>query len=873
MTQVYGTLLAKSQFPSKSFLIRIRGKVLKPEASEASHHMLIPHTSQLALLCSRLLSSALLRQHLLTSDWSVAQEGYELRQQLYLSNQPWHARLPDHVFDLGFKAIQTEGIRDGELASRTLRMLAERYLYVEHGQIYVRLQLFGEWQQSILSRISGIPIMAAMRALHTQRGGYLANDLAINEASKGVQPFSLPCISPKDGAVEDYISQEGLHESHLHLNGSSFAEHCWLRAMARPDREIRQFSNLWQQSQRSPASDRVKELAQLYDTDFNPKQFRHDLLLARELRGWLIHFAQQDYTCLVLPWKAGDLRGWLKIAPAPAVSKQFNPLHSSPDQALAAELIWMTQLLGKDISPQVDRMFHLYLLLQNQYRALMVQGEELYGFDQFQKFTYTELRSPAEQSYLQRFRDMHGPHAQRSQSGYLEGRFAPKDTAINNAQLLKRVLLDYLEYLQESSSSKCHVNKTSLRSVLCALDGVCESPEVRWPRRQQLALIAHFIKEDWNHKSGGSYRHYRLRRKLEQQMAQLRKTLDDYPRLHRWIRGVDGAANELHAPPEVFASIFRQAVRAGLGYRSFHVGEDFPHLLTGIRHMLDAIELLGLCDGARIGHGTAMGIAPELWLARMPSTLHLRCSERLLDLLAAWQLLRELPDTTTQAYQVELNLHQLLLHVFREPVSSHLFERAMGLRGLHMGFVAALQKNSNWDWRGATLVDSLREEARLVSEARTHDEVAVSLLWKWQSDRELWERSEALVCIDAQDALFTPSIYVRLQQALMKRVADRRIVIETLPSSNVRISQYEQFEEHHSLRWMGIPGHVKEGDTPIMVSLGSDDPGIFAGNLKGEFYQLYAVLKKKGYPDAEALRHVGTINERGRQYRVHDQTL
>lgn len=832
-------------------------------------------THQLSLLCCRTLSSSRLRQHLLSSDWSTPLDERDLRQHLYLSNQPWQARLPDHVFDLSFKAAQAQGFKDGQLATSALLLLAGRYLEVQDGHVHVRLDLFGEWQQSVLSRVSGMPIMAAMQALHIKRGGHLAADLMTQKLPRRTQHPPLPCITPRDGAVEDYIGREGLHESHLHLNGSSFAEQCWLRAMARPDQEVKQFSSLWQEALRTPASDRVRELARLHDTDFNPTQFRHDLMLARQLRAWLVYFAQTSpSTASPLPWRADDLRGWQRQAPAPALPSEFNPLHRPLNEALAAELEWMTQLLRQhDQPPQVDRMLHLYLLLQHQYRALMVQGEELYGFDQFQKLTHTELRSPAEKGYLQRLRDMHGPHAQRSQSAYLEGRFAPKSTNTDNAQLLKSILLDYLEYLQEGQCSKVEVKKASLTSVLEALDSVCESTEVRWPRRQQLALVVHFIKEDWDFKKGGPYRHYKLRRKLEAQMAQMRTTLKKYPRLHRWIRGVDGAANELHAPPEVFASIFRQAERAGLGYRSFHVGEDFPHLLTGLRHMLDALELLELRDGARIGHGTALGIKPELWLDRMPSTLHLKRSERLLDLMAAWQLLRKLPDTTAQAYQVELALECLLPQVFKAPVSAHLFERAMALRGLHMGFVASLQRNPEWDWASVSLVDSLREEARLVCEAKEQDEEALSLLWQWHNDRELWQRSESLLSTDTQDTLFTPDLYLQLQQALMKRVADRRVVIETLPSSNVRISQYQRFEEHHALRWMGVPGHVQEGDTPIMVSLGSDDPGIFAGNLKGEFYQLYAVLRQQGCSDADALRLVSIVNERGRQYRFHDPVL
>ena len=58
-----------------------------------------------------------------------------------------------------------------------------------------------------------------------------------------------------------------------------------------------------------------------------------------------------------------------------------------------------------------------------------------------------------------------------------------------------------------------------------------------------------------------------------------------------------------------------------------------------------------------------------------------------------------------------------------------------------------------------------------------------------------------------------------------------------------------------------------------MVCLGSDDPGIFAGDLESEFHQLYAALRNEGVSDAEALNRLSTVNERGRKYRFHDRSL
>ena len=147
----------------------------------------------------------------------------------------------------------------------------------------------------------------------------------------------------------------------------------------------------------------------------------------------------------------------------------------------------------------------------------------------------------------------------------------------------------------------------------------------------------------------------------------------------------------------------------------------------------------------------------------------------------------------------------------------------------------------------------------------------MELLWEWLSDPDVQQRTNELISKEA-DFLDVQS-YVRLQQALMQQVAKRGVLIETLPSSNVRISQYHHVDEHHSFRWMRIPGHVEEGDPEIMVCLGSDDPGIFAADIETEFYLLYASLRKKGLSDSEALGRLSLLNERGRIYRFHHPAL
>ena len=194
----------------------------------------------------------------------------------------------------------------------------------------------------------------------------------------------------------------------------------------------------------------------------------------------------------------------------------------------------------------------------------------------------------------------------------------------------------------------------------------------------------------------------------------------------------------------------------------------------------------------------------------------------------------------------------------------------MKLRHLNIRFVQAALE-TDWSVGITPLSDLWQSEAQRVLDAKHSSPEHLKLLWEWLSDQDLWERSETLQSVDA--AYFDETTYLHLQQALMREVSHRNVIIETLPSSNVRISQYNSFSEHHSLRWMRAPGFVQEGDPEIMVSLGSDDPGVFAGDLNGEFYQLYGALRNQGISDRTALELLAPINERGRAYRFHDPFL
>ena len=57
---------------------------------------------------------------------------------------------------------------------------------------------------------------------------------------------------------------------------------------------------------------------------------------------------------------------------------------------------------------------------------------------------------------------------------------------------------------------------------------------------------------------------------------------------------------------------------------TIHSGEDFVHLVGGLRRVSEAVHYLDLHDGDRIGHGVALGVDVESWVKK---TADSRCRE------------------------------------------------------------------------------------------------------------------------------------------------------------------------------------------------------------------------------------------------------
>ena len=149
--------------------------------------------------------------------------------------------------------------------------------------------------------------------------------------------------------------------------------------------------------------------------------------------------------------------------------------------------------------------------------------------------------------------------------------------------------------------------------------------------------------------SGFRFARFYLERRRHAQA--LVSVLRGFPLALRTLRGVDLCTDEAGVPIWVMAPLIRWVRDAGrVGATSLkkqgraeitplritvHAGEDFVHLLSGLRRLDDAIQYLRLEEGDRIGHGTALGLDPITWFERTGRVVQ-TLEERLFDLVWEW---------------------------------------------------------------------------------------------------------------------------------------------------------------------------------------------------------------------------------------------
>ncbi len=345
------------------------------------------------------------------------------------------------------------------------------------------------------------------------------------------------------------------------------------------------------------------------------------------------------------------------------------------------------------------------------------------------------------------------------------------------------------------------------------------------------------------------------------------------------IRGLDVASDELGVPTWVLAPLFRHILDeaakvsilegAGPPLRvTAHVGEDFRHLLEGMRRIYEQVHyILGNTPG-RLGHAVALGVDPQTWAESVGSIL-MSAEDRLWDLVWEWRLYSKYRIKPEYAAAAPTGRVDVLLNQVRElsdlVYGKHGYqveELAEAHHMLHRFLVPPFVKKPLVDGGFDTFLNGARSiKSWSGHERRVHAQRRVGkILETYFDDEQVFRRGQTL--IDVPVCMNEVAALTAVQHGLRRGIAQSGIVVEVNPSSNLLIGDLLDLRNHPILR-LFPPVPEPSDPPPVMIALGSDDPLTFSTQLLREYTLLHQAARAAGYPERIVQDWLETIRRTG----------
>jgi adenosine deaminase len=326
-------------------------------------------------------------------------------------------------------------------------------------------------------------------------------------------------------------------------------------------------------------------------------------------------------------------------------------------------------------------------------------------------------------------------------------------------------------------------------------------------------------------------------------LAGLLSLLDREPGLRPFIVGVDTAGDEIRCSPRDVSAFYRkvrqrveqQRIQPGkppvrLG-RTVHAGEDFRELFTGLRYVDEAITLLDLRPGDRIGHGLAIAIDPADWY-RVGSRAQVTMGDHALDLLWAIGIAR-----------MQDSLRGLSLDVGRVRETTLLLRR-------HLGTVDDTPVLSDEE------LESLA--SRTADPEKFPSEAAVLAALKEGTSVADWGR---LLELRVDQSYIDLVAFLRAR--VLARLEYAEVIIEACPTSNLLIGAFGSYDRLPYLnlhsRHIGSGGPTRD----VPFSINTDDPGFFRTTIGNEYRLLGWALLRAGHPRNAVVRWLDEARRTG----------
>lgn len=365
----------------------------------------------------------------------------------------------------------------------------------------------------------------------------------------------------------------------------------------------------------------------------------------------------------------------------------------------------------------------------------------------------------------------------------------------------------------------------------------------------------------------------------------LEKLRSSVPLLGEYVVGIDAASEENKTEPWVFAPMY-SAIRNrkitkpiledirgdisrinNIGF-TYHVGEEYRHLLSGLRHIDEVINHFHYKAGDRLGHATALGIDVKYWMDKN-ETVVIPVMEHMENLLWFWG------NMVHRNWGIEIN---------SEALEGKILEYAKIIYGdidgitVHMLYEAYGAKFTTTYWKR---LDKMRKYIGSEEETAESREKRLEHFCKFYNVKSpygvIWT-VDKIFC-----TYFCPLYYQKFnypvlvhvgkeEYGMLKKIQDYvrqeveriGIYVETNPTSNLAIGEVRGLYEHPILN-LNSKGLVedKENEHEVLVTVNSDNPMVFNTNSENELAYIYHALCYQGYKKESILEWIDKVRKMG----------
>lgn len=694
------------------------------------------------------------------------------------------------------------------LMSNGFCVLAEEHLEQYQNIIHVKRYRFNQWQDLLTLCPPMVLIAASLSSNFDIRrkddSGYLT-DFIQNFIIPNIRCTTLP--HPKIEYMENIRAEQGYGDLHVHLTNSIEVETIWEDVM----RDSGLLQNVFSEdsklsNENKPINQRRISILEQFEglAVVNSERRFYELLdRAKALNYYLVNqylYPRKDNTqeypfnpemSKTIIEKMGVVHP-LKAA----LSEQMSDVELQFKEIECLMYVIIISLLMSDenLPDELPKAFHHYLLIKSVINCFVTHQINQKGFMQFQKLCYNNINFESDKKHKKKFIQYGG---NVPTIAHIEGRFTPSESDLNKQ--IKSIIEEWEEYIKTTGNN-----------------------------RAKIKLVGHFIKEYTNSASYHGQR--KAIRKLVSKIIEYKNDPD--VELKNYFVGIDAASSEFNTPPEVFAPAYRELRKANIFQNfTFHVGEDFHHLLSGVRAVFEAIEFLELQTNDRIGHAAALGIDPTIWKERSGRTIYISKGEWLDNLIFICyiqQLFNLFPLRVQNKIKHDIDTYCLDIYgenfTLPELTEAWLKRR---FNPLHLENNKNYESNSTFE---SNELESFRQQMQ--------QDPQIEKLIKLYNNENIQKKYKDKFLLTKEKDFFVAKHLIKMQDYLLDLCVEKDIIIEVLPTSNVRIGAYFDLTEHHIWKWL-------EKKPELKLVIGSDDTGIFATNIYNEYAHIFCAHQKR----------------------------